>query len=102
MGSVRESEVTVLTASLGMCMELGNAYCSFHGQCGLKLLDVGWPLGDVHVRGEQFGDAEEGRLCACSLCHKRPGLCRCGQSWTSCEECLAQPSTRTPLCGCVS
>lgn len=39
--------------------------------------DVGWPLGAVHVCGEQFGDAEEGRLCACSLCHQMPGLCRC-------------------------
>lgn len=39
--------------------------------------DVGWLLGAVHVCGEQFGDAEEGRLCACSLCHQMPGLCRC-------------------------
>lgn len=28
--------------------------------------------------------------------------CRCGQSWTSCENCLALLSTRTHLCGYVS
>lgn len=72
--TVLESLESVLPAAyFGTCMELGNGKCSFHRECGLKLVDVGWLLGDGHVRGEQFGDAEEGRLCACSLCHKMPG-----------------------------
>lgn len=68
-----ESLESLFLASFGTCMELENGKCAFHGECRLKLLDVGWLLGDVHVCGEQFGDAEEGRLCACSLCHKISG-----------------------------
>lgn len=67
-------------ASFGTCVELGNEKCSFHGESGLKLLDMGWLLGDAHVCGEQFGDAEEGRLCAYFLCHNMPGLYRCRTS----------------------
>lgn len=67
-------------ASFGTCVELGNEKCSFHGESGLKLLDMGWLLGDAHVCGEQFGDAEEGRLCAYFLCHNIPGLYRCRTS----------------------
>lgn len=71
----------------------------------MKLVYVGWLLGDVHICEEQLGDAEEGRLCACSLCQKMSAgldcsLCRCtvlcAQPQTSSDECLAQLLYQNP------
>lgn len=42
-------ELLFLAASFGVCMELGNGNCSFHGECWMKLVYVGWLLGDAHV-----------------------------------------------------
>lgn len=39
----------------------------FHGECWMKLVHAGWLPGDARVHEEQPGDAEEGRLRACSM-----------------------------------
>ena len=56
MGSAGD---TVLAASFGACIELGNGNCSFHWECWVKPVYM-----CAHVCEEQLGSAEEGRWCA--------------------------------------
>lgn len=88
-------ESLFLAASFGICM--GNWKYSFHGESGLKFLGVGWLLWDGNVcRDVESSFPEEGRLCACSLCHKMPGLCRCRAVMDQLWEMLSTAEYQNP------